>query len=181
MKSQLLESMSFNLYVKPDICTYVDQLLFSLGEIDYPELTLVLIYTKYLAELHQNNHWQSKGDSYYGDHLLFQRLYEAVNGEIDVVAEKAIGIGSNDNVNFVLISNNVNKLIVENNPMPSIPRSDDLVRQSLEAEMNYIKVLSLMADSMTAKGTYTKGVDNMIAGIIDIHEGHVYLLKQRCN
>ena len=36
-------------------------------------------------------HWQAKGENYYGNHLLFQRIYEGMQGEIDTLAEKIVG------------------------------------------------------------------------------------------
>ena len=35
-------------------------------------------------------------------------------------------------------------------------------------------------DDLKEMGLLTRGLDNMIAGIEDKHESHVYLLKQRC-
>ena len=36
-----------------------------------------------LLLLHQSAHWQVRGPTYYGDHLLFQRIYEGIAKEID--------------------------------------------------------------------------------------------------
>jgi DNA-binding ferritin-like protein len=39
-------------------------------------------------------HWQVWGEAQYGDHLMFQRFYEAMPDEIDTLAEKMVGIAS---------------------------------------------------------------------------------------
>ena len=40
----------------------------------------------------QSTHWQVFGESFYGDHLMFQRLYESLDDEIDTVAEKMVAM-----------------------------------------------------------------------------------------
>jgi len=37
---------------------------------------------------HWDAHWKVMGDSFYGDHLLFSRMYEGLVEEIDTLAEK---------------------------------------------------------------------------------------------
>ena len=54
-----------------------------------------------LALYYQTAHWQSKNPIFYADHLLFERLYDAVNGEIDGVAERAIGVTDQSAVNLL--------------------------------------------------------------------------------
>lgn len=121
------------------------------------------------------------GDPFYGDHLLFSRLYEAVDGEIDPVAEKAVGLGCTSNVNPQIIHAQVLKLLSGSGSASTIPMSSDLARKSLVAEMNFIKVLDSCRESLEECGMLTNGVDNMLQDMADKHEGHIYLLKQRCS
>ena len=44
-------------------------------------------------------HWVSEGDPQYGDHLLYQRLYEARVMEIDGIAEQLVLMGGPAAVN----------------------------------------------------------------------------------
>ena len=62
-------------------------------ELDKVECKKYLAFLKALKEYYQYCHWVSKGDPYYGDHLLFERLYNEVSGQIDSAAEKFIGLG----------------------------------------------------------------------------------------
>jgi hypothetical protein len=61
----------------------------------------------------------------------------------------------------------------------TIPQPTELAKRSYLAEMNFLKVTSHLVNCMKECGTLTRGLDNLIAGIEDKHEGHVYLLKQR--
>jgi hypothetical protein len=61
----------------------------------------------------------------------------------------------------------------------TIPQPTELARRSYQAEMNFLKVASHLVEHMKESGTLTRGLDNLIAGIEDKHEGNVYLLKQR--
>ena len=158
----------------------IDNLMSEWGHVQYPQLSVLLVLLKHLREVYKNNHWISKGDSFYGDHLLFERFYDNVVKEIDVVAEKAIGLGTSANVNAQLISQQVLKLIECCNVNSTIPQSTELAKRSLTAEINFSNACELLIESLKQSALLTRGLDNMIAGIQDLHEGHVYLLKQRC-
>ena len=182
MKKQkrLSESMEISLSVEPNLHIMTENMLSAWGGVPYAELSVVLVHLKFLAEVHQNHHWTCMGDPYYGDHLLFQRLYDGVKGEIDLVAEKAVGMGSTSNVDLSLTTSQLLKLVSEYKSFTTIPHPTDLVRRSLTAEMNFIKVVDQMIDCLEECGMLTNGIDNMLQGIADTHESHVYLLKQRC-
>jgi len=51
----------------------------------------LLTYARALYQMYQNFHWKSAGPQYYGDHQLYQRLYEGVLPEIDQLAERIMG------------------------------------------------------------------------------------------
>ena len=167
------------LSIEPNLSIMTDNMIAEWGGLPYPQLSVALVHLKYLYALHQNHHWTAMGDSYYGDHLLFQRLYDGILGEIDSVAEKSIGLGCTDNVSLTLVNSQVLKLIMGHGAASTIPRSSDLAHLSLKAEMNFLAVMKHLCESLKSCGTMTHGLDNLLAGIEDKHEGHVYLLKQR--
>jgi DNA-binding ferritin-like protein len=140
----------------------------------------MLAYLEFLNKVHHTHHWISKGDPFYGDHLLFQRLYETVQDEIDMVAEKAVGLGTTSNVDLNLITSQCHRLVQSYGPTSTIPQSTDLFRRSYQSEMTFLKVTGKIVESLNEQGIMTRGLDNMIGGIEDKHESHVYLLKQRC-
>lgn len=137
----------------------------------------MLIYQKSIATLmslyhyYQTAHWVSKGSQYYGDHLLFQRLYEAVNPDIDLIGEKALGITQNElSVDLKEITEMMGKIV---NNMDYGP--DDYFESALKLERAFVKLCGDQAKDETN----TEGLKNMWAGLADKHEGHIYLLQQR--
>ena len=55
-----------------------------------------------IYNVHQNNHWLTEGDNFYGNHLLFQRIYESAQENADLAAEKFIGNLGRESVNQTL-------------------------------------------------------------------------------
>ncbi len=156
----------------------VDNTLGEWAGIPYAELSLLLVHLKFLYHLHQNHHWISKGDAFYGNHLMFQPLYEKTLGEIDSLAEKAIGLGSDANVDFQRIMLGLTKLSQKSQGLSTIPNSNQLVERSLQSEKEFLSTVSNCVTSLKEKNVLTRGLDNLIADIEDTHESHVYLLKR---
>jgi DNA-binding ferritin-like protein len=179
MKRRLVETLEMALVVEPNLGIVTDNMVSEWGGVPYPELSVLLVHLKFLASVHQNHHWTTKGDPFYGDHLLFSRLYDGVTGEIDSIAEKAIGLGSTANVDITLVHNQLCKLIQGYGMTSTIPQPTELAKRSYLAEMNFLKVAAHLVEHMKSSGTLTRGLDNLLAGIEDKHEGHIYLLKQR--
>lgn len=180
-KKSLKETVQVLIAVEPNLGIMVDNMVAEWGGIPYAQLSVVLVHLKFLAELHQNNHWTCMGDPFYGDHLLFSRLYDSVKGEVDTVAEKSIGLGCTSNVSLPLVTSQVLKLVNGSGAPSTIPQTSDLAKKSLMAELNFLKVIDACRTSLEECGLLTNGVDNMLQDIADTHEGHVYLLKQRCS
>lgn len=157
----------------------LDNMLATWGSVKYAELSVLLVHLRMLAMVHQTHHWTAKGDPFYGDHLLYERLYNGVIEEIDAVAEKSIGLGGNENVNLLLQMRQLDKLCEAYGMSSTIPQSSELARRSLRAEVDFLRCAAHMADSLKMNGLLTRGLDNMLQGIEDAHEGHVYLLRQR--
>lgn len=179
MKRRLSETLEMALVVEPNIDIVVDNMISEWGGTPYPQLSVLLVHLKFLSLVHQTHHWVAKGDVSYSDHLLFQRLYECVSGEIDVVAEKSIGLGSTSNVELCLQTSQLHKLVQGYGMTSTVPQSSELARRSYLAEMNFLKTVVHLAEHMKECGILTRGLDNMLQGIEDAHEGLVYLLKQR--
>jgi len=179
MKKRLSESMEIILTIEPNLNIVTDNMLAEWGSMPYPQLSVALVYLKYLYAVHQNHHWTASGDPFYGDHLLFQRLYTGITEEIDSVAEKVIGLGGTGNVDLNLQTMQVLKLVQGYGTASTIPQSTDLAKKSLMVEMNFLAVMKQLCESLKETGLMTHGLDNLLAGIEDAHEGHVYLLKQR--
>lgn len=156
-----------------------DNMLAVWGRIAYAELSIILVQLRYLAMIHQTHHWIAKGDSFYGDHKLFGDLYDAVVDEVDTVAEKSVGKGSEYNVNLQLQVLQLQELSKAVSSPQTVPQTSDLAKASLVAECNFLKIIDAAWESMQSNGTATSGIENMLQGIADKHEKHVYLLKRR--
>lgn len=147
----------------------------------YAELSVVLVHLRYLALLHQTHHWISRGDSFYGDHKLFEELYLGTLEDIDDVAERAVGLGNEQNV---CLSHQLSCLVRLNSSSgasQTIPKSSGLAQASLEAESAFLRVLKGMRESLRSQYALTDGLDDLLPQVASRHEKHVYLLRRRCD
>jgi DNA-binding ferritin-like protein len=179
MKKRLSESLEMALVVEHNIDIMTDNMIAAWDMAPYPQLSVLLVYLRFLSDVHQTHHWISKGDSFYGDHQLFSRLYSSTTEEIDTVAEKSIGLGNAANVDLLLQTSQVLKLVQGYGMTSTVPQQSELAKRSYLAEMSFLKVTAHLACSLKDAALMTRGLDNMIQGIEDSHEGSIYLLKQR--
>ena len=178
MKRRLIEN---TILVIGEYDSYVVDLCEHWSCLPYCELSVVLSALKSLASIHQSHHWQASGDPSYGDHLLFERLYNATNEHVDSIAEKAVGLGGEDLVCPVKLSEQslffTSQACTCNLNNIHLPK--EIVMTSLEAEKHFINLLTKCYDSLKKSGMSTLGIENVLQGIADAHESHVYLLQQR--
>ena len=180
MAKRLIETLEIQIAAPdPGYGIAVENMLAAWGATRYAQLSVLLVHLRFLAMVHQTHHWTAKGDPFYGDHLLYERLYNAVIEDIDALAEKAIGLGNNDNVNLPLQVQQLNQMAQSYGMSSTIPQTTDLSKRSLLAEVSFLRCAAHCACSLKEQGLMTRGLDNMLQGIEDKHEGHVYLLKQR--
>ena len=178
-RRRLSETLEMSLVVPQNVDIVVDNMVAEWGAIPYSHLSVYIVYLKFLASVHQNHHWVTKGESYYGDHLLFQRIYEATISDVDSLAEKAIGLGSAQCVDLCLQTAQCLKLVKGYGMTSTVPTPSELAKRSYLAEVNFLKVAAHLADDLNECGLLTRGLDNLLQGVEDKHEGHIYLLKQR--
>lgn len=150
------------------------------GAVPYPQLSALLAHLRFLALLHQTSHWTAKGDPFYGDHKLFERLYEGLVEDIDDVAEKAVGLGDERNVDLQLQAQHVLRLAQQFGQQPALPSADDLARRALMAEVAFLAAVERVIGELREVGLLRPGVENMLQALADRHDRNVYLLKRRC-
>jgi hypothetical protein len=164
MKKNIKESIEIQLVVgETNLPIIIDNMLAAWGSCAYPELSVMLVWLKFLQHVHQTHHWVAKGDQFYGDHLLFSRLYDGVTGEIDSVAEKAVGLSGPQNVDIALQLAQMNQLVSMYGLVQTIPQSNDLAKRSLNVELNFSIVCQMLVQCMCENGSLTRGLDNLIA------------------
>ena len=147
-------------------------------------LPTALVFVRALAQIHQGHHWLTYGETYYADHLLFERLYNETAEEADQIAEKAVGLGCpkdklHPGLQASLIAKTVHMFCGNGVDVGEGENPASYAETSLKAETNFISCLAAIAAEMKNHGELTRGADNLIAGIEDKHESHVYLLNQR--
>jgi DNA-binding ferritin-like protein len=120
-------------------------------------------------------HWRAKGAGYYGDHLLYQRLYEARQPEIDRVAEVIAAIGGAHLLNPTKAMQAATPFIES---IEALDVSD--AQKALIAAQTVMAALR-EADNAAKGSPYAMAVNNALAGISDSHLESVYLLQQRIN
>lgn len=130
----------------------------------------------FLRAMHWNHwttHWQVKGMPYYGDHLMFLRIYEVMGGEIDGLAEKIVamcGTESVDGHDSIDRAHNVLKRWADN---------PDLISRALQSEEEFQMLLKGVYELLDSEGHLTLGLDNFLQGLADAHETNLYLIQQR--
>lgn len=140
----------------------------------------LLAALKAAALIHQTHHWSTSGNSYYGDHLLFERLYDESQDWIDQVAERAIGTETDFHIFSVdlatVLLKRVESIIVD----PEAPQTPStMVGRSLRAERFVLNAVKLTLETFKLQGKMSPGISNLLEGVYDKHETFVYLLKQR--
>jgi len=163
-----------------EVTDFLDRFSSHYGEDSTSELGALLSYLRALAFLHQTHHWQTRGPTFYADHLLFERLYNETLPLIDSLAERSVGSGSLSLVNpviqgafqFSIIKDLYSDALIEAGP-------EQCVHISLKGVLNFLALLRIGYARMEDKGLLSHGIDNLLQGISDTSETFLYLLQQR--
>lgn len=122
---------------------------------------------------HWTAHWQVQGNPFYGDHLLFERLYQGVVEEIDTLAEKMVarfGPTVVDAVDhFPVTQAWVERWSVQESPY----------KRALMAESDFQSAAKRVYDHIKEAGAMSLGLDDYLMAIANDHETNMYLLQQR--
>lgn len=147
------------------------------------ELGILLAFVGAVASIHQTHHWQSKGDTFYSDHLLFQRLYEQMTDEIDSLGERCVGLGGEDAVDVCFQAQMKQSICDWICRLYSTPSDgyNSLIELSLSAEECLSAAIEITMAHMTTRGALTRGTDNMLTTLADNHESMQYLLRRSLN
>jgi DNA-binding ferritin-like protein len=127
----------------------------------------------------QAAHWISKGKSFYGDHLLFERIYTELVEEIDTYAEKVLALSSDEVVNPIEV------LGVAAERLPRIVKfqggddGDELAKNALNSEKYVLAELEKLYELLKEQDNMTMGLDDLLMAMHNSHENHIYLIQQR--
>lgn len=130
-------------------------------------LSEYVAFTRALYLLHQQNHWDAQA---YGDHLLFQRLYEDNLSMADDAAERVAGLCGE------IIFTGQDAIVKKFEP--KIKTISSLLESSLDIEKAYQDVVKHVYDYLKEHDSITLGLDDMLMSQASQGEVHIYLLQQ---
>lgn len=139
-------------------------------------LLQLLAILRALQWSHQTAHWKVRGESSYQDHLLFQKLYEAVGEEIDTLAEKIVGIYGPDAIHNLSVLSDTHQFIANH---AATGAGDSSYQCALQMEEHLQRALKLAYDGLKASGEMSLGLDDFLMATANAHETALYLLRQR--
>jgi len=135
---------------------------------------LANMYVAYLRAIyltHQNSHWITKGQAFYGDHLLFERIYKSSSENADSAAERMIGLFGSDALDPQLQLQFIHKILEKSS-------GDDPLDTSMKIEKQFLQFSQSFYDTMKKEGKLSLGLDDLIMSIASNREESVYLLGQ---
>jgi len=162
-----------------ELGTVLEGLIGAYNGLPMSELAALLSVLRSANLIHQSHHWRTRGGSFYGDHLMFERLYNDSLPFIDQVAERAVGSGSHLLVRPEVQANQISTLTALFCGEGPESTSDGYVRISLATEIRLLALLDLVYGRLEGAGNLSSGTDNLLQGLADKHEEFVYLLRQR--
>jgi DNA-binding ferritin-like protein len=134
---------------------------------------LYIATLKAIALIHQHSHWSTKGIAFYGDHLLFERLYDSALKDLDLAAEKFMGVIGDPVLDYDLQTELLSKVLSKYSKLEGSP-----LEMSLTVEKDFLKFSKEAYDCFEEEGKMTLGLDDMIMAIASQREESVYLLQQ---
>jgi DNA-binding ferritin-like protein len=120
-----------------------------------------------------NSHWVSSGIGYYGDHLLFERLYgEEIDQQIDDLAEKITVYDAR------FLQSNVMRDIF-NKFLDKYESIQNPFQRGLEMEKHFQKTVRSTYEELKSTGDLSLGMDDYLMATANTRETAAYLMGQR--
>ena len=132
-------------------------------------LSLYVCFLRGMALVHQNNHWAALS---FGDHLLFQRLYEETQEIVDEAAERVVGLCGE------LMYEGKESFIAAKFAAESKDSIKSLLESSLAVERYFSELVKKTYEHLKDNEELTLGLDDLLMSQASVGESHVYLLKQ---
>ena len=143
------------------------------------ELTYHLAWLRVISIWFQHAHWSTSGSTFYGDHLLYERIYNEITEEIDTLAEKAVGFVGASTVDTHTHSKMIAEMLCSY-PTPSRANEATMIASAaLALVKDYAETVQETYDSLKSAGHMTMGLDDFLMALVNKLESFVYLLKQR--
>lgn len=143
---------------------------------DFQKALIVLLgMLRSLKWLSWNAHWQVKGSSFYGDHLLMEKIYQGnLDDHIDVLAEKIVCLFGSDAIDSPLLLGSFSDCVSSCTKQHSCP-----IRRVLSCAQllqgHFVQTYRIGKE----QGSLTLGLDDYLMATANDQETFIYLLQQR--
>lgn len=137
-------------------------------------LSDLLAIVRGIYEAEHSFHWRTRGPTFYSDHLLFGRIYEATYAELDTIAEKLIGLTGDCEAVAPVAQAQKTAAFLAGCGCGHDPAN--FAYEALALEKHLIELVSSILAMY--KGHLSTGLENFLQDLADRHETHVYLLSQ---
>ena len=137
----------------------------------------LLAHLRALRWHYQTVHWTAGGPTFYGDHLLFQRLYAGDQGgpdigeSIDALGERMVAYLGPDSVADAAI------VPLFQAAIPHNPRTP--IEGALALEQATQQAVSIGYRSLEQAGTLSLGLDDFLMALANARDTALYLLQRR--
>ena len=130
----------------------------------------LLAFLRALHWFHWTGHWQVQGS--YGNHLLFEKMLSQTREEIDQLAEKCVAYFGVSSVNEHDQAKKMSAIL------QWVDDSNDPLQKAIDLEEKFQGYILATYEMIATAKMMTIGFDNLVQGIADTHEQHLYLLRQ---
>lgn len=121
---------------------------------------------------YQESHWRASGPTYYGDHLLFERLYNSIGADMDTLAEKMVAMfGGSAVATLALAPKSMYWL-------EKWAKVSCLHERGMLSERCFLSCCRRTYDLLKAANALTLGMDDFLMATSSAHETNLYLLQQ---
>ena len=145
---------------------------------DVTALQRLLAHLRALRQVYHTTHWNVSGSNYYGDHLLFQRLYAGEEGaslddQIDGLGERMVRYFGSETVSDSIILPMMQQIV------SSAEAQREPIRRAYQMEQATHKAIEDAYEALKATGHKTLGLDDFLMALADERDTVLYLLGQR--
>jgi DNA-binding ferritin-like protein len=122
-----------------------------------------------LYNFYKSAHWLAKGEYFYQDHLLFGKLYEGLDDEMDTLVELMLGLGSDDS------EFDAKKLAEESGKITPKTGKDCIsnLKTASTLEEGILKTIEAFNEKKVPVGLF-----NHLAAIAESHTRNGYLIER---
>lgn len=137
----------------------------------YAACNLFIASLRALYQVEIHCHWQTSGASFFGNHLLFERIYKSSFDDADLIAERFIGIFGAEACGMQAQAEMIAKLLHKY-------QGDNYHALALRFEKDVLAFSQQIYDLLEAEEEMTLGIDDALMSIASKREEACYLLQQ---